>query len=51
MENITLYSHNNNLETFPYNNYYTPIQLKLPLVFDEIIDIMEEFKEDLECMK
>lgn len=39
MENITLYSHNNNLETFPYNNYYTPIQLKLPLVFDEIIDI------------
>lgn len=35
MENTSLNTTNNN---FPYNNYYTPIQLKLPLVFDELID-------------
>lgn len=35
MENKEYINQNNH---FPYSNYYTPIQLKLPLVFDEIIE-------------
>lgn len=35
MENKEYINQNNH---FPYSNCYTPIQLKLPLVFDEIIE-------------